>query len=146
MPRRMLAKASSGGRAGAGGAVGLRSALMHPSVSPNLQARIIASQIRPGGGAPPIDVGPIRAEIEVQQMTGQLPPDVAEALLLALNPPDAPTSFTSTAVNYDELLGTTRVNYDPTQPMKRAASLDIWGRLDAALRLRKAAQALRRVA
>ncbi len=53
-------------------------------------------------------------------MTGQLPPDVAEALLLALNPPDAPTSFTSTAVNYDELLGTTRVNYDPTQPMKKS--------------------------
>jgi hypothetical protein len=138
-PRPNVAKAAI--PPGAGGLVAINAALAHPSVSPRLQARIIASRMRPGPGAPPPDVDGIRAEIEEQHAIGQLPDDVAAALLLALDPPEPP-SFTSSAVDYDAILGSPRVDYDPTKPLK-AARGDIWARLDAALRLKKAARALR---
>jgi hypothetical protein len=138
-PRPNVAKAAI--PPGAGGLVAINAALAHPSVSPRLQARVIASRMRPGPGAPPPDVDGIRAEIEEQHAIGQLPDDVAAALLLALDPPEPP-SFTSSAVDYDAILGSPRVDYDPTKPLK-SASGDIWSRLDAALRLKKAARALR---
>jgi hypothetical protein len=144
--RRSPAAKAATAPAGAGAVIAINQALAHPSVSPRLQARVIASRMRPGPGAPPPDVDSIRAEIQEQHATGQLPDDVAAALLLALDPPEPP-SFASSAVDYDAILGTPRVDYDPTKPWKaKAASSDIWGRLDAALRLKKAAQALRRVA
>jgi hypothetical protein len=142
-PRPGLAKASI--PAGAGALVAMNAALAHPSVSPRLQAKVIASRMRPGPGAPPPDVDSIRAEIEEQHATGQLPDDVAAALLLALDPPEPPTNFTASDVNYDRITGRSRVNYDSTKPLK-AAGGGIWRELDSALRLRKAAQALRKVA